>query len=89
MSVIQERYNPIPMAVNATARVYGDNIGGFLCQTSGTLTLVSNAHDGKAQTTLLNAYSVISGIYYPIPVFIGKEGGTVTLASGASGLLLV
>lgn len=87
--VVQERYSPIVVSVNSTVTIHGDNIGGFLAQTDGTVTLVSQQHDGKPQTTLLNAFPVVSGIYYPIPVFIGKNGGTFTAAGGASGLLLV
>lgn len=87
--VVQERYNPVVVGANGTVRVYGDNIGGFMPTTSGTITVVSNAHDGKPQTTLLTAYPVTAGIYCPIPVFIGKNGGTVTAGGGASGLLLV
>jgi len=82
--VIQERYTPLPVAANSTVIIYGDNVGGFLCTTSGTITLVSNAHDGKVQTTIVNAMSVTAGIWYPLPFFIGTGVEGVSLAFSAS-----
>lgn len=87
MSVIQERYNPIVVAANSTVLIHGDNVGGFLCTASGTITLVANAYDGKAQQTLLTAFAVTAGIYYPLPFFLGRNGGTFTTASSGAGLL--
>lgn len=85
--IVQERYNPIPIAANSTVIVSGSAVGVFLCTTSGTLTVVSNAYDGKATTTLLNAMAVTAGQTYKIPFFLGSNGGTVTTAGGAVGLL--
>ena len=87
--VVQERYNPIVVAANSTVVVYGDNIGGFIPLTDGAITIVSNPHDGKPKTTLITNLPVTAGFYCPLPIFIGKEGGTVTASGGASGLLLV
>jgi hypothetical protein len=86
---IQERYNPKVVGANATVNINTTSMGGFLCTASGTITLVSKATDSKAQTTLLNAMSVSAGVYYPIPVYLGSNGGTFTTASSAAGLLLV
>lgn len=85
--VIQERYSPIPIAANTTVQVSGNTVGVFVCTTSGTLTVVSNAYDGKPTTTLINALAVTAGVIYPIPFFLGSQGGTVTTAGGAVGLL--
>ena len=87
--VVQERYNPIVVGANATVTVYGDNIGGFIPLTDGALTIVSFPQDGKPQTTLLTNYPVTAGFYVPLPIFLGKSGGTVAASGGASGLLLV
>ena len=89
--IIQERYNPVVVAANTTVPIYGDNIGGFLCTTSGTITLVKNPNnDGNTtSTTLINAMAVTAGTYYPIPAYLGKNGGAFTTAGGAVGLLLV
>ncbi len=87
MSVIQERYNPIVVGANSTVTIHGNNIGGFLCTATGTITLVANAADGKPQTTLLNAFAVTAGIYYPLPFYLGRNGGTFTTASSGAGLL--
>lgn len=87
--VVQERYNPVVVAANSTVTVFGDNIGGFIPATDGTITVVSYVQDGKPQTTLLSSFPVTAGIYVPLPIFLGKNGGTFTTAGGASGLLLV
>lgn len=85
--VIQERYNPIPIPANTAVEVSGNMIGIFVCTASGTLTVVANAYDGKPQTTLLNAFAVTAGQIYRIPFLLGSNGGTVTTAGGAIGLL--
>ncbi len=82
MSTIKERYNPIVLAANGTAPLTGDMVGGFLCQTAGTVSITRNT--GGA---LLTAFPVEIGVYYPMPFYIGPNGGTVTLAGGASGIL--
>lgn len=87
MSVVQERYSPIPIGANSTVNITGSNIGGFLCTASGTITLVANASGGKPQITLLTAFAVTAGIYYPLPFFLGNNGGTFTTASSAAGLI--
>lgn len=88
MSVTQvrERYSPVPVAVNTAVTITSNSTGGFMCSTSGTITLVSAAADGKVQTTLL-VLAVTAGVYYPLPFYIGKEGGTFTTSGGAAGLL--
>jgi hypothetical protein len=85
--IVQERYSPMIVAVNTAVQIKGEKIGGFLCQTTGTFTLVSFKHDAVPQRTLLTAFPVTAGIYYPLPFFIGTNGGTFTTAGGASGLL--
>lgn len=87
MSVVQERYNPIVVAANTTVPIYGNNIGCFLCTATGTITLVANANDGKAETTLLSAMAVTAGFYYPLPFYLGKNGGVFTTASNGAGVL--
>ena len=87
MATIQERYNPIVVGASSTTIIHSDNVGCFLCTASGTITLVSNAHDGKAQTTLLNAFAVTQGAFYRLPFYLGRNGGTFTTAAGAAGLL--
>lgn len=82
---IQERYKPIPMAVNSTYAIPASlqGIGGFLCITSGTLTLVNNAG-----TTIVNAVPVTAGSYLPMPFALeAGQSGSITLAGGASGVV--
>ena len=82
--VIQERYNYRPMGVNSTAVINGQKIAGFVCITSGTLTIT----DGTG-TVVLNAFPVNAGSTHPLPIFLNQIGGTAVLAGGASGCLLV
>jgi hypothetical protein len=84
---IQERYTPYPVAANATVEIAGSALGGFLCTTAGTITVVRNASGGNPQLTILTAHPVSAGIYYPLPFYLGTQGGTFTAAGGASGLL--
>lgn len=84
MSTVQERYRPMLMAANATAVVKGEQVAGFLCKTTGTISVTTN---GGILT--VDAVPVTAGIYTPLPFFLGINGGTVTLASGASGTLAV
>ena len=82
---VKEAYTPYALAANATLRVEGPQMGGFLCVTGGTLTVTDSG--GVVE---VNALPVTAGIYYPIPIrFGGAGGGSVTLASGASGTVLV
>lgn len=85
--VVQERYSPIPIGANTTVEISGNAIGLFVCTTSGTLTVVSNAYDGKATTTIVTALAVTAGQVYPLPFFLGSNGGSVTTAGGAVGTI--
>jgi len=82
---VQESYTPQPLAANATFRIAGRNLSGFLAVTSGTLTVT----DGNARV-LINAVPVSAGVYTPFPLmWDGLLNGTVVLAGGASGTLFV
>jgi len=84
---VKERYHPQVVAVNGTAVVTSDQLGGFLALTSGTITVtVTNSLTG-ATVTIVNAVPVTAGIWTPLPFYVGKNGCTVTLAGGASGTL--
>lgn len=85
--IIRERYTPIVMDVNGTVSFRSNASGCFLCATDGTITLIAKKADGKPQTTLLSAFPVKAGTYYPLPFYLGAEGGTFTTAGGASGVL--
>lgn len=83
--VVTERYHPVVLAANATAVIPEQSIGGFLCVTAGTITITSTRVAGPF--TIVNAMPVAAGVYYPIPYYLGSNGGSVTLAGGASGVL--
>lgn len=79
----KERYTPYPIAANGSQIVPGQQLGGFIVTTAGTITIVSQG------ITLLNAQPVTAGQYLPLPILLPANGGaTITLAGGASGLLL-
>lgn len=82
---VRERYRPQLMGVDATYAIRGQQVGGFLCATTGTITITDA--DG---TSLVSAHPVTAGQYVPLPfVFATAQGATVTLAGGASGTLAV
>jgi hypothetical protein len=83
--VIQERYNSLNLAANSTTVVKSNNVAGFMAVTAGTIQITKT--DGTDVFPV--ALTVVASVYYPIPVFIGNEGGTVVLAGGASGALFV
>lgn len=84
-NLIIERYNPRVVGVNTAFPVLNQSIGGFLCQTTGTITIT-----GQTGGAILTAFPVTAGVYYPLPMYLGGSDGAVfTTASGASGTLLV
>ncbi len=83
----QERYQPILVGVDATVPINSDSVGGFLCKTAGTITVTKVNELSGANVTIINAHPVSAGIYYPLPFFLGSNGGTFTAAGGASGTL--
>lgn len=83
---VQERYAPRPVGANETISLTGASVGGFLCTTAGTVTLVRDDGQGNT-TTLVNAMAVAAGTYYPMPFYLGSNGGTFTTAGGAIGCL--
>ena len=81
----RERFRAQPMGANASYKVGGASIGGFVCVTTGTLTVT----DADA-TVLVAAVPVTAGQCLAIPIFFNTSaGGTVTLAGGAVGTLLI
>lgn len=85
-SHVRERFNPVPLGANEVYETYGPAIGGFLAKTAGTITV----KDRRSGTDVVDAVPVVEGVYLPIPmVFYSGEGGTITLAGGASGTLFV
>ncbi len=87
---VRERFNPVPMAANATYNVPGHAIWSFLAATSGAITISAVEARGTTVVTYVDAVPVTAGVYLPIPLeFPTAAGGTVTLASGASGTLFV
>ena len=80
----QERYTPKPMAANSTYTLTKQGIAGFLPTVNGTITVV----DGDG-TTVLNAYPVTAGVFARLPMYLQSNQGSITLAGGAAGTLLI
>lgn len=83
-SVVQERYQPKPMAANSSLKVSKQSIGGFLCVTSGSVTVKDYVGND-----LVDELPVTAGVYHPIPIYLGPHGGTIELGGGASGTLCI
>lgn len=84
MASIQEQYKPVILAANASVISNSMGVGGFLCITSGTLTISKNTQAG---TIIVNAMPVTAGTWVPMPLFVGTDGMVITAAGGASGVL--
>lgn len=91
MATIRERYQPVPMGVNASYTVRSAQIGGFLAKTAGTITVTT-----ATGTVIVDAFPLTAGVYTPLPYLLTKPdeaqdqtapGAVVQLAGGASGTL--
>lgn len=83
--IIEERYKPVVIGANSTYTLPDgtQSIAGFLCVTSGTVTVVN-----QKGVTVVGAFPVSAGIYHPMPFYLEHgSGGRVTTAGGASGTL--
>lgn len=87
MAVVTERYSAFLMAVNQTRISASDHIGGFLCQTAGTITVTVPDLPGTSEITIIGPFPVSAGVYYPMPFYVGPRGCTITTAGGASGTM--
>jgi hypothetical protein len=84
MTAIRERYPAKVVAANTTTIILGQSLGGFLCKTAGTISVVNSRG-----TTVVDAIPVLAGVYYPLPIFVGDANrATFTTAGGASGTLM-
>lgn len=89
MFVTRECYTPHPMALNSSLSLDCTQLAAFIATTAGTITVVDSSG-----LTLLNAQPVSAGQYLPLPFSVisrtsANNPSVITLAGGASGLLLV
>ncbi len=79
-----QRTKPIQVAVNGTSRFDGSGIDGFMPYTSGTITVTTSQG-----LVIVNALPVTAGAPVALPFILpdGSQGGTITCAGGASGIL--
>lgn len=90
-SRVKERFQGLNMAADTAVELGGGGVAGFIAKTSGTITITApNGATGTVVTeTILDAIPVTAGQNLPIMINFPQEGGTVTLAGGASGTLLI
>ena len=77
---------PLLVGAGATVIIRGAFIQGFLCTTTGTIT-IARTEPGGGSTTLVNALPVTAGQWIDIPMYLGNLGGTITSAA-AVGVLM-
>lgn len=79
----RENYRMQAVDVDTTVNIVGDTLGGFLCKTSGTITVTDNGD------TVVDAVPVTAGGYYPVPGQLSYSSSIATFATagGASGTL--
>lgn len=81
------------LAANTTTYFSGINgVTGFLATTAGTISVsYEDGGNGTAIVTVtpVQTVPVVAGGYTPIPLEFAQNGGTVTLAGGASGTLFI
>ena len=83
---IIQRTKPVQVGVNATVRFDGSGTDGFIPATSGTITIAT-----LGGLTVLPVTPVTAGQPLPLPFSLpdNSQGGTITAAGGASGVLCV
>lgn len=86
---VQEVFSPKPLAASAAIiGLDGGSIGGFLCTTSGTVSL-NLGIDGSG-TLIVDAVPVTAGVFLPMPFTIPPGVGMyATLAGGAEGTFAI
>tara|TARA_R110002126_G_scaffold81680_3_gene201069 strand:+ start:84 stop:329 length:246 start_codon:yes stop_codon:yes gene_type:complete len=81
------------MAANSTTYFSGIvGITGFLATTGGTISVsYEDGGNGAAIVTVsaVQTVPIVAGGYTPIPLEFAQNGGTITLAGGASGTLFI
>ena len=83
---IIQRTKPIQVGANTTVSFDGSGVDGFIPYTDGTVTITT-----ALGLVIVNAVPVTAGVPIPLPFLLpdGSQGGTVTTAGGASGILCV
>ena len=92
-SKVKERFRGQFLAANSTTFLSGiTGVSGFLATTDGDIT-VSYLDGGNGATvatvTPVQAVPVAAGGFTLIPLEFAQNGGTVTLAGGASGTIFI
>lgn len=81
-----EAATPIVVGAGATVTIRGAFTSGFLCTTTGTITIARTEPNGGS-TVLVNALPVTAGQWVDIPMYLGILGGTITSAAAVGTLM--
>ena len=92
-SKVKERFRGQFLAADTTTFLSGINgVSGFLAATAGTITV--SYQDGSNGTSIVTVtpvqtVPVAAGGFALIPLEFAQNGGTITLAGGASGTIFI
>jgi hypothetical protein len=86
MNLVQEAFAWKRMTATGTVKSGNCNLGGFLCEVSGTITLYDGIDANGALIT--SALPVTAGTFHPIPAMC-VTGLHAVLAGGAVGTFFV
>jgi hypothetical protein len=74
------------LTAGATVNVKSQSLGGFLCDTTGTIT-VTMTHGANNAKVLVEDLPVTAGQFYPMPIKVTAEGVRF-VSTGAEGLIV-
>ena len=77
---------PLVVGAGDTVTIRGAFIQGFICTTTGTITINRTEANGSS-TTLVNALPVTAGQWVDIPMYLGINGGTIVSAAAVGTLM--
>lgn len=80
-------YKALPIAADTTTVIQGSHIGGFLCTTTGTITI--NRIDEGITTVIVDELPVTAGQWVDLPFYVGTDARSNIVTTGAAGTLAV
>lgn len=79
-SHIKEVWTPKPMTASGTITQAGGEIGGFLCSSSTSGTLVITAGIASGGASILASTPMVAGQFYPMKFYV-QDGAYATLTN--------
>lgn len=78
----------MPLQVPASSTqlpIKNQNIGGFFATAAGVVTITGTTDLGGTVTII--SFTAAANTWYPLPFYIGPQGGTITTDATAAGVL--